>query len=191
METERRSQDHSKSLPLNWRENWGKLNSHEFPEFDERIRKIAVIRNGSSSNPFSHTRIYIEAETCAFVVEKGGGPCANKIIRYSTPGDEMVMSWPSFHFDTPLAEGKGTVAQLIQYLLDKGKTSKTYDLLTNNCHHTTKKAFDNFNSDGLKYKKFTFFRCSTGQKKEKTATFRKIHSKVSVKEKDPKLPINT
>ncbi len=76
------------------------------------IRRISLFINGSNNNPFSHSVIYIEAETCVFVLEKFSGLSVNRIICYSTPSDGMVMSRPSYHFDTPLVEGMGTLAKL-------------------------------------------------------------------------------
>jgi len=149
-----------------------KLIRHEYPEFDEVIRRIAVLRNGSSSNLFNHSKLYLEAESCAFTFDKISG--GTKIIGYSTPGDSMVFSLSAYHFATPLVEGKGTVSELIEFLLDQGYTSKSHNYLTNNCHHIAKKAFDTFNSEGLKYKICTccLICCTVAYKK--ATTFRKI-----------------
>ena len=121
---------------------------HQYPELLESILSICVMQEGSPKKPAFHAYLLIKTENRFFTVEKD---IDRTLVQSSEIAEEGAFNVDEkkrdfmVHILTELASGKGTVADLLHFILSEEKGCR-YNYFSNNCQHLASKGFKHFNS---------------------------------------------
>ena len=114
------------------------------------------MHEGSPKKPAFHAYLLIKTENRFFTVEKD---IDRTLVQSSEIAEEVAFNVDEkkrdfmVHILSELAAGKGTVADLLHFILSEEKGCR-YNYFTNNCQHLASKRFKHFNSEGKRVRKY-------------------------------------
>lgn len=124
-------------------------------DWDDPIEKITVYREGKITSRQFHAFVLMVTKKYYYSIERWATYVS---LQCSTSMDDVI------YFDkarkrspireTEWATGRGTVADVVRLLLEKKLFEKKYQIYFRNCQLFAALVFKNFNSDGLKLKKY-------------------------------------
>lgn len=113
-----------------------------------------VMHEGSPKKPACHAYLLIKTENRFFTVEKD---IDRTLVQSSEIAEDVDEKKRDFmvHILSELAAGKGTVADLLHFILSEEKGCR-YNYFTNNCQHLASKGFKHFNSEGKGFRIYLY-----------------------------------
>lgn len=132
-------------------------NGVKYGLIDENIEQICVYRQGARKSRMYHAFVVLKTEEHYYSIERWWKFVA---INRSNILDDVVENGyerkrsKNVERETDWVEGKGTVWEVIDFILDKKILEQKFNFMFRNCQIFSSVIFKNFNNSGIKLRKY-------------------------------------